>query len=95
LIGLHRCRLWRRLRCSAARLLEAQGPGRFLSVRETQMEGPGVRYRILAARCRRCAEASAGSAARAALLRMARGYDRRAFDVENEWLGERLSVSPD
>lgn len=46
---------------------------------------PGARYRVLAARCRQSAEASAGSTAKTALLRMARAYERRATDVEREW----------
>jgi hypothetical protein len=49
------------------------------------MDRPGVRYRVLAARCRQSAEVSADKTDKAALLRMARGYDRRAIEVENEW----------
>ena len=49
------------------------------------MDRPGVRYRVLATRCRQSAEVSADKADKAALLRMARAYDRRAFELENEW----------
>ena len=48
------------------------------------MNGPGVRYRVLATRCRQSAEVSQVAANRDALLRMARGYDRRANEVEYE-----------
>ena len=55
------------------------------------MDGPGARYRVLAARCRQSAEASAGSRAKTALLQMARAYERRATDVEREWR-QRISA---
>ncbi len=46
------------------------------------MDHPGKRYRTLADRCRQSATASPSDTHRAALLRMARGYDRRANELE-------------
>jgi hypothetical protein len=49
------------------------------------MERPGSRYRALANRCRQSAEAAEGDDRVALLLQMARGYERRAQDLEVEW----------
>ena len=46
------------------------------------MDGAGKRYRNLANRCRQSATASPSDKHRAALMRMARGYDRRANELE-------------
>ena len=62
-----------------------------LSLEGTLMDGPGARYRVLAARCRQSAESSAGSRAKGALLQMALAYERRATDVEREWR-QRISA---
>jgi len=53
------------------------------------MDLPGMRYKILATRCRQSAESAGKPEERAALLRMARGYDRRASEIESEWDGQR------
>ena len=44
----------------------------------------GARYKVLATRCRASATACEDSAAKAALLRMAGAYDRRAIEVDRE-----------
>lgn len=49
------------------------------------MERAGLRYKNLASRCRQSA-ATAPPTEKAALLRMAEAYDRRAEDLEAEWL---------
>ena len=46
------------------------------------MDLSGKRYRTLASRCRQSADV-AGSDDRAALLRMATAYDRKAADIED------------
>jgi hypothetical protein len=49
------------------------------------MERAGLRYKNLASRCRRSADASTINPEKAALLRMADAYDRRAEELEAEW----------
>ena len=49
------------------------------------MEQAGLRYKNLASRCRQSAAASDTHSEKAALLRMAEAYDRRAQDLEAEW----------
>ena len=46
---------------------------------------PGMRYKILATRCRQSAAKLQSSDEQAALLKMARGYERRAQEIEGEW----------
>ena len=48
------------------------------------MDYPGKRYRTLADRCRQSAIAAPSEANRSALLKMARGYDRRALEYETD-----------
>ena len=48
-------------------------------------EAGGARYKVLATRCRASAIVCQDDAAKAALLRMAGAYDRRAVEVEREW----------
>ena len=48
------------------------------------MERAGLRYKNLASRCRQSA-ASGTPPEKAALLRMAEAYDRRAEELEAEW----------
>ena len=49
------------------------------------MDRPGMRYRNLARRCRQIAGARKATSDKAALLRMADAYDRRAVELEKEW----------
>jgi len=49
------------------------------------MERAGLRYKNLASRCRQSASVSDSPLERAALLRMAEAYDRRAGEIEAEW----------
>ena len=46
------------------------------------MERAGLRYKNLASRCRQSASVSDSPPERAALLRMAEAYDRRAGEIE-------------
>ena len=49
------------------------------------MDRPGMRYRVLATRCRQSAAAAREPKDRAMLLQMAAGYDRRAAELESDW----------
>ena len=49
------------------------------------MERAGLRYKNLASRCRQSAGVSESPPEKAALLRMAEAYDRRAEELEAEW----------
>lgn len=49
------------------------------------MDRPGMRYRILATRCRQSAAVAQEPRDRALLLQMAAGYDRRASELESDW----------
>lgn len=49
------------------------------------MDLPGMRYRILATRCRQSAVSTKTNGEKAALLQMARNYDRRADEIESDW----------
>ena len=49
------------------------------------MDLPGMRYRILATRCRQSAVSTKTDGEKAALLQMARNYDRRADEIESDW----------
>ena len=49
------------------------------------MDLPGMRYRILATRCRQSAGSTKTDGEKAALLQMARNYDRRADEIESDW----------
>jgi hypothetical protein len=55
------------------------------------MDVPGLRYRLLATRCRQSAELALKPEDRSALLRMAEGYEQRALATEREW--ERRTLS--
>ena len=61
------------------------------------MDIPGTRYKILATRCRQSAAKLQKSQEQAALLKMARGYERRAQEIEGEWEshpGAKREVQP-
>jgi hypothetical protein len=49
------------------------------------MDLPGMRYRILATRCRQSAASTTADGEKAALLQMAANYDRRADEIESDW----------
>lgn len=49
------------------------------------MDRPGLRYRNLATKCRHSAANAPRSEERAALLKMATAYDRKAEDIESDW----------
>ena len=49
------------------------------------MARAGLRYKNLASRCRQSAAASDKSPEKAALIRMAEAYERRAEELEAEW----------
>jgi hypothetical protein len=49
------------------------------------MDLPGMRYRILATRCRQSAGSTKTDGEKAALLQMATSYDRRADEIESDW----------
>lgn len=49
------------------------------------MNRPGLRYRNLATKCRHSAATAPRLQERAALLKMATAYDRKAEDVESDW----------
>ena len=55
------------------------------------MDLPGLRYRVLATRCRQSAEVARCSADRSALFRMATAYDRKAAEIERD-LQSRLQM---
>jgi hypothetical protein len=56
------------------------------------MDLPGTRYKILATRCRQSAAKLQKSQEQAALLRMARSYERRALEVAGEWDSQRQEL---
>jgi hypothetical protein len=49
------------------------------------MDLPGMRYRILATRCRQSARSTQTDGEKAALLQMATNYERRADEIESDW----------
>lgn len=49
------------------------------------MSLPGMRYRMLATRCRQSAAAALKEEERTALLRMAISYEQRALAIQGEW----------
>lgn len=55
------------------------------------MDRPGMRYRILATRCRQSAALAQSPTDKAALLQMATAYDRRASELESDWNAMRRS----
>ena len=57
------------------------------------MDLPGMRYRILATRCRQSADTAETPVERAALLQMATSYDRRAAEIERDWRQRGVAAS--
>ena len=56
------------------------------------MDLPGMRYRILATRCRQSAGSTRTEGEKAALLKMATSYDRRADEIESDWKSRAQAV---
>jgi hypothetical protein len=56
------------------------------------MDLPGMRYRILATRCRQSAGSTKTDGEKAALLQMATNYDRRADEIESDWKSRAQAV---
>lgn len=57
------------------------------------MDLPGMRYRILATRCRQSAASTRTDGEKAALLQMAKNYDRRADEIESDWKSRARAVA--